>query len=237
MSVSNLDQKKVQCIFWTGSVHSNLQSSSAVEKKIETHGAWVVELTAITKWQFQEWKWLNGWMPNHLNANSDQSDRNFAKGSWWLVHGNLLFPPAIPTGSLDMSCDASLGGRGRRKGPDSPGCQPTSCMVGRSRTAKCCTAGVRRTLCFSYVIQSSVFASKCQLLRQKLALSLLFDLLANSGPVHFRVSTFKWQQHVRIFSNGQMQKKKAQEEERNCFPDLLMDERFVSWLLIDLLQA
>jgi len=48
-------------------------------------------------------------MPNHLNENSDQSDRNFAKGSWWLVHAYLLFPPAVPTGSLDMSSDASLG--------------------------------------------------------------------------------------------------------------------------------
>jgi hypothetical protein len=70
MSVSNLDQKKVQCISWTWSVHSNLQSSSAVEKKIEAHVAWVLELTAIKQMAIPGMKMIvNGWVPNHLNAN------------------------------------------------------------------------------------------------------------------------------------------------------------------------
>lgn len=88
------------------------------------------------------------------------------------------------------SSDESLagGGRGRRrKGPDSPGCQPTSSVLmqgwvvkdGRNAGSAQAHLGPQRTLLLFMLFRVSVLASNCQPLRDNYLFSLIFLQIRN----------------------------------------------------------
>lgn len=122
-------------------------------------------------------------MPNHLLANSDQFR---AIGTWQRDGGCFPLPiccshlPFLTPGraSPDRYPDAHrMGGRGRRRGPDSPGRQPTSWLGGQGRRNGG-SAGPDNTLLSDVIlVQGSVFVSNRQLLRQMQHCSFFFIFL------------------------------------------------------------